>query len=185
MQKRCFSCMSTLCKSSELKWHPSASTWKHSQPDPWKNLISEQCRTLTTPYAPFPPSLQQRYESSTFRHRCHSLILFRQASRFAFYETFCTGHPEALDLVRKSQTQRPLEWQAFEQHCSSLVHESGLTPAGDLEPPEPTGFSEESDAVLPSPIITKKRNRAASLSSIDGSVRSRVRNLISQRSLSR
>src|ERR1700722_4400229 len=31
-------------------------------------------------------------------------------SRFNLYEHFCSGHPEALEVVRKIQQQSPIEW---------------------------------------------------------------------------
>ncbi|KAG6821574.1 hypothetical protein H0H93_000083 [Arthromyces matolae] len=84
-----------------------------------------------------------------------------QASRFAAYQTFCSGHPEALDLVRKIAALRPVEWEAFEQRCSTLVNELELSTT-------PETASEESD---PSTTTRKDRSRAASMSSLEGAVR--------------
>ncbi|RDB22756.1 hypothetical protein Hypma_010025 [Hypsizygus marmoreus] len=95
-------------------------------------------------------------------------------------ESFCTGHPEALDLVRRVQSQHPLEWDAFEQRCSSLVYELELSPASTPENPDPAVASEEPDTPLSPGGLTKDRSRAASLSSIEGAVRtlrSRASNL--------
>ena len=41
--------------------------------------------------------------------------ILAQASRFTIYELFCSGHPQALDLVRKLQEEHAMEWEAFEQ----------------------------------------------------------------------
>ncbi|TFK55526.1 hypothetical protein OE88DRAFT_1731208 [Heliocybe sulcata] len=42
-------------------------------------------------------------------------------SLFSIYETFCSKHPEATDLVRKIQQQHATEWDVFEQRCAQLV----------------------------------------------------------------
>ena len=44
-----------------------------------------------------------------------------QAAHFDLYETFCAGHPEAFDLVRKLQRTYSAEWDAFEHRASQLV----------------------------------------------------------------
>lgn len=44
-----------------------------------------------------------------------------QASGFSIYESFCAGHPEATDVVRKVQQHHTSEWEAFEQRCTHLV----------------------------------------------------------------
>ncbi|KAG5653029.1 hypothetical protein H0H81_002651 [Sphagnurus paluster] len=106
-----------------------------------------------------------------------------ESSRFASYQTFCAGHPEALDLVRKVSSQHPLEWDAFEQRCSSLVSELELCTGA---------VSDRSETIVPeevnpthAPVVSaiaqyKERSRSASMSSIEGAVRtlrSRASNL--------
>lgn len=44
-----------------------------------------------------------------------------QASYFESYETFCSGHSEAFDIIRKIQHEHTVEWDAFEQQSSNLV----------------------------------------------------------------
>jgi hypothetical protein len=67
------------------------------------------------------------------------------------------------------QSQHPLEWDAFEQRCASLVVQLGLSTIGiprspdSQQPPSPTK-SESS-------LVNKERDRTASFSSIDGAVR--------------
>ncbi|GLB33963.1 putative rhoGEF domain containing protein [Lyophyllum shimeji] len=92
-----------------------------------------------------------------------------EASRFSSYQSFCAGHPEALDLVRKVTTQHPLEWDAFEHRCSSLVSELKLCTAA---------ASDRSEALVPDEfdnlahvVLRKDRSRSASMSSVEGAVR--------------
>ncbi|KAF8076556.1 hypothetical protein FPV67DRAFT_1407681 [Lyophyllum atratum] len=92
-----------------------------------------------------------------------------EASRFASYQSFCAGHPEALDLIRKVTSQHPLEWDAFEQRCSSLVSELELCTTTAPDPSE-TVIPEEHDTPI-NVVLTKNRSRAASMSSIEGAVR--------------
>ncbi|KAH0587753.1 hypothetical protein H2248_006511 [Termitomyces sp. 'cryptogamus'] len=87
-----------------------------------------------------------------------------EASRFASYQTFCAGHSEALDLVRKVVAQRPVEWEVFEQRCSSLVKELELCTTAEAQS---TTTFDDSDTSRPS----KDRSRAASMSSLEGAVR--------------
>ncbi|KAG6833911.1 hypothetical protein H0H87_007922 [Tephrocybe sp. NHM501043] len=100
--------------------------------------------------------------------RTLSIKFAAEASRFASYQSFCTGHPEALDLVRKVVAQRPAEWDAFEQRCSTLVNELELYTAGESES---AIVSEEPDHPSNHPTPGKDRSRAASMSSLEGAVR--------------
>lgn len=56
-----------------------------------------------------------------------------QVSEFAIYKTFCAGHLEALDLLRKAMSQYPSEWDSFEQRCSAAA--SGGYQSSDNSPP--------------------------------------------------
>ncbi|KAG6831396.1 hypothetical protein H0H92_010998 [Tricholoma furcatifolium] len=85
-----------------------------------------------------------------------------QAPRFASYQSFCTGHTEAVDLVRRIVAQRPAEWDAFEQRCSTLVEELELRTA---EESAHHVFEEQKSRPV------KDRSRAASMSSLEGAVR--------------
>jgi hypothetical protein len=46
-----------------------------------------------------------------------------QASSFDLYQSFCSGHSEAFDIVRKVQHRYPAEWDAFELRCAALAVE--------------------------------------------------------------
>jgi hypothetical protein len=74
-----------------------------------------------------------------------------------------------LDLVRKVQSQHPIEWDAFEHRCSALVFELELTTSGSSEPSEPrhTSTPEEVETIFDS----EDRKRTSSLSSVDDAVR--------------
>lgn len=49
-----------------------------------------------------------------------------QASSFDQYQSFCSGHSEAFDIVRKVQHRYPAEWDAFELRCAALAAEMEL-----------------------------------------------------------
>ncbi|KAG6911240.1 hypothetical protein DXG01_003107 [Tephrocybe rancida] len=89
-----------------------------------------------------------------------------EASRFASYQVFCAGHPEALDLVRKVVAQRPAEWDAFEQRCAALVNELELCTTAECE-----SATTSDDHDTPSPVLVRDRSRAVSISSLEGAVR--------------
>ncbi|KAJ7276558.1 hypothetical protein B0H12DRAFT_1085927 [Mycena haematopus] len=97
-----------------------------------------------------------------------------EAFRFDAYQSFCTGHTEALQLVRRAQHQYPLEWEAYEQQCASLIANMG----GD-GPDNRTEFvfspesirSSSSDSEERQQQTNKLRKRTSSLTSLDGAVR--------------
>lgn len=37
------------------------------------------------------------------------------------YEVFCAEHPGALEIVKSLQHKRPVEWDTFERHCTTLI----------------------------------------------------------------
>lgn len=87
-----------------------------------------------------------------------------EASRFKAYQSFCAGHPEAVDAVRKVSQQHSLEWDAFEQQCATMVAEL-------FEEADPTAL-EPSSLLDSSPGSAEDRKRTMSLTSLDGAVRS-------------
>ncbi|KAJ7228501.1 hypothetical protein GGX14DRAFT_613172 [Mycena pura] len=92
-----------------------------------------------------------------------------EASRFDAYQIFCSGHLEALHLVHRVQQQYPVEWEAYEQQCASLiVNMGGESPDVASESASSRSESEERHQSLP---ISKSRRRTTSLSSIDSAVR--------------
>lgn len=44
-----------------------------------------------------------------------------QAALFNVYEVFCAEHPGALGIVKSLQHKRPVEWDTFERHCTTLI----------------------------------------------------------------
>lgn len=47
-------------------------------------------------------------------------ILVANSSRFESYEAYCSGHSEALNVIRNLQA-RPLDWDSYERCCATLV----------------------------------------------------------------
>ncbi len=103
-------------------------------------------------------------------------LKLQQASRFNAYETFCAGHPEALDIVRRVQNQYVVEWDLYEQRCSSLISEllgPELSPSNEVgetlpRPPLLTPASDSAtSSISPSP---KEKKRRSSVSSLEGAV---------------
>ncbi|KAL4076123.1 hypothetical protein V8B97DRAFT_1863669 [Scleroderma yunnanense] len=96
-----------------------------------------------------------------------STIFLEHASSFDCYQSFCTGHLEALELVRKAQQRYPSEWEAFEQQCADiaaeLLTEASAQPYG-MVPDNHYGSPVAADVPL---MPSKKRRR--SLSSLDAS----------------
>ncbi|KAG9317464.1 hypothetical protein JVU11DRAFT_1666, partial [Chiua virens] len=52
-----------------------------------------------------------------------SAVFVDHASSFDQYQSFCSGHSEAFDLVRKVQHRYPAEWDAFELRCAAVASE--------------------------------------------------------------
>ncbi|KAK7061919.1 DH domain-containing protein [Favolaschia claudopus] len=97
------------------------------------------------------------------------------ASRFDAYQTFCTGHTAALQLVHRAQHQHPFEWEAYEQLCASLIANMSDADTPDSMPeslrsPESATSSDNEERSQ----SNKLRKRTTSLTSLDGAVR-RVR----------
>lgn len=44
-----------------------------------------------------------------------------KAATFNVYEAFCAEHPGAIEIVKSIQRKRPVEWDAFERHCTELL----------------------------------------------------------------
>ncbi|KAF7355462.1 DH domain-containing protein [Mycena sanguinolenta] len=105
-----------------------------------------------------------------------STMFATEAFRFDAYQSFCTGHTEALQLVRRAQHRYPLEWEAYEQHCASLIANMGGDGPDDraeivcsLESVRSSSSDSEERQHT-----NKLRKRTSSLTSLDGAVR-RVR----------
>ncbi|KII94879.1 hypothetical protein PLICRDRAFT_47885 [Plicaturopsis crispa FD-325 SS-3] len=107
-----------------------------------------------------------------------------QSARFNIYESFCSGHPEAFDLVRKIQQRHPVEWDAFERRSSHLVSTSGsqphVEPRKAFDDPPPTiphrhpSRASTDHASVPPESFESLRKRRHSLSSLDRHNPSRV-----------
>ncbi|KAJ6539508.1 hypothetical protein B0H19DRAFT_362823 [Mycena capillaripes] len=90
-----------------------------------------------------------------------------EASRFDAYQSFCIGHTEALQLVHRAQHQYPFEWDAYEQHCASLIANMG----GDGPNSRPESVRSSSDGEDRQQQSFQVRQRTTSLTSLDGAVR--------------
>ncbi|KAL0573971.1 hypothetical protein V5O48_007986 [Marasmius crinis-equi] len=86
-----------------------------------------------------------------------------ESSRFNLYQTFCAGHPEALDILRREQQLHPTEWDLFEQRCGASALER--------RPSRPQSVSNEIPDVDSASTITPKRKRRTSISAVDQTVR--------------
>ncbi|KAF9268139.1 Dbl homology domain-containing protein [Marasmius fiardii PR-910] len=82
-----------------------------------------------------------------------------ESSRFNVYQTFCAGHPEALDVLRRVQQLYPVEWDSFEQRCGDAISEQRF--GHDHPPPESTDMD----------LITSKKQRRMSIPTVDQTVR--------------
>jgi hypothetical protein len=83
-----------------------------------------------------------------------------KASRFNSYSEFCTGHPEALDILRRIRSQFPYEWNAFELRSS--LHVSNV-----LELVENDAMSMNDAVQASEQLMYKGHKRTTSLTSID------------------
>lgn len=90
-----------------------------------------------------------------------------EASRFDAYQFFCTGHPEALQAVHRAQHHNAIEWEAYEQHCASLIIAEEATGSR----PESLRSCSEGEVYQALPTTPKRRKRTTSLTSIDGKPR--------------
>ncbi|PPQ77667.1 hypothetical protein CVT25_011102 [Psilocybe cyanescens] len=96
-----------------------------------------------------------------------------EASRFNAYQSFCAGHPEAMDIIRKGFQQFPLELDAFEHRCATMVSdmlEAGSKPAAS-EPKHASSVGSDSPTNQSQNLNVDDRKRAMSSSSLDGGVR--------------
>lgn len=89
-----------------------------------------------------------------------------RAHEFHLYQSLCSGHPEAFDLVRKVQQEFPAEWETFEQLCATIAAEMRI----DSSLHSPTDKEAEDDdaadgALSENELIARRRRH--SLSSLD------------------
>lgn len=84
------------------------------------------------------------------------------------YQSFCSGHPEAFDLVRKVQQEFPAEWEMFEQLCATIVAEMHID-GSFLSTPDKEAEAEDDDGadgtLSENELIARRRRH--SLSSVD------------------
>ncbi|KAF5390652.1 hypothetical protein D9757_002644 [Collybiopsis confluens] len=101
-----------------------------------------------------------------------------EASRFVTYEQFCAGHPEAMDILRRTQYAHPTEWEEFEKKCGISAYEM-------LNGHSSSSSSEENHS--PAPLTESRtkcrRNSATSIDSAVRYVRSRSNSLAAHRDL--
>ena len=114
-----------------------------------------------------------------------------QASRFNLYEHFCSGHPEALEVVRKIQQQSPIEWDAFEQHAAYLashpfdslygeqaVPQKATKPSNSLSSQSYASHEERMRCLTLHNTLTMKPRRAISLDTPHHGVKEKESNLL-------
>ncbi|KAF8272502.1 hypothetical protein EI94DRAFT_1718174 [Lactarius quietus] len=88
---------------------------------------------------------EERFESAL---RNVAELFTTQATLFNVYEVFCAEHPGALEIVKNLRHKRPVEWDAFERHCTTLIAANlacadGLARGGAVEEDDEVGRSKE------------------------------------------
>ncbi|KAI6163072.1 hypothetical protein EDD17DRAFT_1756592 [Pisolithus thermaeus] len=100
-----------------------------------------------------------------------SAVFIEHASSFDRYRNFCSGHPEALNVVHKIQQRYTFEWEAFEQRCADIAAEMLTEPSPQrTKPDNHIGFSVPLDTAS----VSSRKKRRHSLSSLDASTRAQV-----------
>lgn len=106
----------------------------------------------------------RQYLSIMYALRCPTVLSSEyvvQASSFDRYQSFCSGHSEAFDIVRKVQHRYPAEWDAFELRCAALVAEMHLQDVAE----ELIPTSESRKQLLD---LCKRRHSLSSLDALSG-----------------
>ncbi|KAH7887609.1 hypothetical protein F5I97DRAFT_859415 [Phlebopus sp. FC_14] len=98
-----------------------------------------------------------------------SIIFINHASCFDCYQTFCSGHPEAFELVRKVQQTFSAEWDAFEHRCTAIATEMRSDASTRLG--QGRMSSEHVDSSVLGEVLAARKKRRHSLSSLDASAR--------------
>ena len=134
------------------------------------NTVS--CKISTMPSVLYQLSLQLKFVQYFPQHIYFTYVLVpAQASRFNAYQSFCAGHPEALDVIRKAYQQYPQELDSFEQRCSTMVSDTEAGSKPTVSEPQ-DGLRRDSRSFTPQKPIPDNRKRTKSSSSLDGAVRS-------------
>lgn len=71
------------------------------------------------------------------------LTFLCKAATFNVYEAFCAEHPGAVEIVKTLRRKRPVEWDAFERHCTRLVAANLIFPDGFLQEHDIAAENEE------------------------------------------
>ncbi|KAH7931233.1 Dbl homology domain-containing protein [Leucogyrophana mollusca] len=125
--------------------------------------------TLESPHSGIDPAKQYRQGIGTSSYNLHgalhavSSLFVERASGFNEYQSFCSGHPEAFDFVRKVQQDHPVEWEGFERRCAAMAVEMHLNASAHLS--SLNGSTEEDPTGDESLAARKKRRH--SLSSLE------------------
>ena len=93
------------------------------------------------------------------------LLSLFQAPGFDLYQSFCSRHPEAFDLVRKVQQEFPSEWDTFEQKCTTVASEMRTDTSLQFDMDREAGGDDAVDDT-PSESDLLARKRRHSLSSL-------------------
>ncbi|KAG1840092.1 hypothetical protein DFJ58DRAFT_811222 [Suillus subalutaceus] len=89
-----------------------------------------------------------------------------RAHEFHLYQSFCSGHPEAFDLVRKVQQEFPAEWETFEQLCATIAAEMRIDGSLHSTTDKEAEDDDAADGTLSENELIARRRRH-SLSSLD------------------
>ncbi|KAI0268337.1 hypothetical protein BC834DRAFT_968530 [Gloeopeniophorella convolvens] len=90
-------------------------------------------------YGPVPSGADEQDAEERFERalRAVAALFTEQAASFNVYEVFCAEHPGAVEVVHGLQRKRPIEWDAFERRCASLITKNPTHT--DYSPPEEGG----------------------------------------------
>lgn len=81
---------------------------------------------------------EERFERAL---RSVAELFTTQAPLFNVYEVFCAEHSGALEVVKSLRDKRPVEWDAFERHCTALI--AANLACADAAAQGPDGADEE------------------------------------------
>lgn len=85
---------------------------------------------------------------------------------FHLYQSFCSGHPEAFDLIRKVQREFPGEWETFERLCATIAAEMRIDDSLHSTTDKGAADDDAADGALSENELNARRRRH-SLSSLD------------------
>ncbi|KAH9049117.1 hypothetical protein EDB84DRAFT_1454180 [Lactarius hengduanensis] len=81
-------------------------------------MLADAVRASGWPSSDDDVDAEERFESAL---RSVAALFTSQATLFNVYEVFCAEHPGALEIVNGLRHKRPVEWDTFERHCTTLI----------------------------------------------------------------